>query len=47
MLITGTAAGSGARGRSAGLLAVGALAFGGWMLGRVRSRRHEPHSAEA
>lgn len=40
------AAAPAARGLPAGLLVVGALAFGYWMPGRPRSRRHEPHSAE-
>lgn len=45
-LLVPIADGPAASGLSAGLLGVGALAFGGWMLGRLRSRRHEPHSAE-
>ncbi|MFC8247390.1 hypothetical protein [Streptomyces chartreusis] len=35
-----------ARGLPEGLLVVGALAFGYGMPGWLRSRRHEPHSAE-
>jgi hypothetical protein len=44
--ITGIAAGLEVYGLPAGALGVGALACGGWMLGRVLSRRREPHSAE-
>lgn len=40
------AAAAAAHGLPAGLLVVGALAFGYWMPGWLRSRRHEPHSAE-
>lgn len=46
VLITPIAATPAACGLSVGLLIVGALAFGYWMPGRLRSRRHEPHSAE-
>lgn len=46
VLITGIAAAPAARRLSAAPLVVGALAFGGWMLGRLRSRRHEPDPAE-
>jgi hypothetical protein len=45
-LLVPIADGPAASGLSAGPLGVGALAFGCWMLGRLRSRRHEPHSAE-
>lgn len=44
--ITRSAAGPGVYGLPAGVLSVGALARGQWLLGRVLSRRHEPHSAE-
>ncbi|MFD5848128.1 hypothetical protein [Streptomyces chartreusis] len=40
------AAAAAAHGLPEGLLVVGALAFGYWMPGWLRSRRHEPHSAE-
>lgn len=46
VLITQIAAVPAARGLPAGLMVVGALAFGCWMSGRLRSRRYEPHSAE-
>lgn len=46
VLITRIAAAPAARGLSADSPAVGALAFGYWMPGRLRSHRHEPHSAE-
>ncbi len=46
VLMTGIAATRAPRGLSTDLLVVGALAFGGWMLGRLRSRRHEPDPAE-
>ncbi|WP_217210225.1 hypothetical protein [Streptomyces sp. AC550_RSS872] len=46
VLTTQVAAAPADRGLSAGPAAVGALAFAHWMPGRLRSRRHEPHSAE-
>lgn len=46
VLITGIAAAPAARGLSAAVPVVGTPTCGGWMLGRLRSRRHEPDPAE-